>query len=401
MAAAEQHDWAIRRAADDRMAVGLVQLNIFCLHHQACLGKKPALLGIPGLCSGLVRMTHSFRSSRFRDDFYETLDVFAGSIRQVKVLSLPEGADIWLQRNKVLLAMCSDDLSPEDAKYIFDFFTSDFMTDAAVHYCLPGCCLSERAFRAKRRKALVLAVGVFPDVPLLYRWKAFEPACCFALRGMLIHRMFLRLYRTMMNNRKNKIQADEYALWDEDDADLQPSEKQQVRMAKTIMMLQGVTYIVDLCKARMISAPLAEYMDELSLLETCRDRLFLRAMKFNVKSQGPTKPKDIVVMTLAFLTGEKGRKVVAGYAAMLKAKPDDKIWLPWLAGPGHLSFGRCCLMLIACVCDSWRRLVFRFDCFPWKILPIAPWLQFQQPDFQVKSLFGVLFSSSLGIQLMI
>ena len=164
LAAAEQHKWSELREAGDPLAQGLVTLYVWCLHHQACLGKKPALLRIPGLCSGLVRMCHSFRSAKFRTDFLELLEKFAHQFKQVTVLAFPQGANDWLERNKLLLQMCSEDLTDDQVTFLLAFFNFDFLGEEAGHYCLPGCCLHPQDFRLKRQKAFTILLGAFPDV---------------------------------------------------------------------------------------------------------------------------------------------------------------------------------------------------------------------------------------------
>ena len=54
--AMEERDWQARRDSDDPEAKLVARLVNYCLHHQASLSKKPSLLQIPKLCSGLVRM---------------------------------------------------------------------------------------------------------------------------------------------------------------------------------------------------------------------------------------------------------------------------------------------------------------------------------------------------------
>ena len=54
--AMEERSWRERRSRGEADAKSVARLVNFCLHHQASLSKKPSLLAIPGLCSGLVRM---------------------------------------------------------------------------------------------------------------------------------------------------------------------------------------------------------------------------------------------------------------------------------------------------------------------------------------------------------
>ena len=56
--AMEEHAFQDRRSSNDEDARYVARLTNYCQHHQAALAKKPSLLLIPGLCSGLVRMCY-------------------------------------------------------------------------------------------------------------------------------------------------------------------------------------------------------------------------------------------------------------------------------------------------------------------------------------------------------
>ena len=66
---AEQHAWEQKRQAGDHLALGTAELNIACFQHQCCLAKKPGILAVEGLASGLVRMAHCMRASTFSQRF--------------------------------------------------------------------------------------------------------------------------------------------------------------------------------------------------------------------------------------------------------------------------------------------------------------------------------------------
>jgi hypothetical protein len=51
------------------------------LHHQSALSKKPLLLGIPGLCSSLVRLAKVFRSHPMRGMYHRALEERIGTVR--------------------------------------------------------------------------------------------------------------------------------------------------------------------------------------------------------------------------------------------------------------------------------------------------------------------------------
>ena len=75
----EERGWQERRRNGDQAAKHVARLVNYCLHHQASLAKKPSLLQIPKLCSGLVRMCNllaCWHVSNFNPDLeYDSLTV--------------------------------------------------------------------------------------------------------------------------------------------------------------------------------------------------------------------------------------------------------------------------------------------------------------------------------------
>lgn len=375
LAAFEQNEWQKRRENDeDPIAHKVAELYMWCVHHQACLAKKPALLGIPSLCSSLVRQCHTFRSSTFRQDFYNAVHAFLRSVQRVEVLSLPNDGD-WLERNKQLLGMCSEDLSQEDTEAILQMFNNDWTRSEVKHYCLPGCCSAHRIFREKMKKAAILAWGVFPDVPLMYRWKGFEEACCYTMRGIAMHRCLPKLYKQVYD-KKNAKSYEEVLSWEQQEFDgaeeLSPAAKQQLRMVKTIDMLHRPNLFAELCQALMIARPLAGYMNQASALEACRQRIVLLGKGLRLPTwNGPRTETEIKKMSFHVISGAEGMNTLKQYTDILTASANTPVWCPWLNECGKLDFQKCFISLVACAAETWRRLVFRFECWPYEIFHLA------------------------------
>ena len=89
----------------------------------------------------------------------------------------------------------------------------------------------------KTREALKATVGKFFDVPLLYRWKHFDPAAQFTLRNLLIHQILMVVWEATMNKVFDEGAIDLAAFVDADSADLAPAMKQKIRMGKVWQML--------------------------------------------------------------------------------------------------------------------------------------------------------------------
>jgi hypothetical protein len=78
--------------------------------HQAALGKKPGLLSVPGLCSGLVRMAHSVKTSSFQQRFHAGIDRVVERAQRKQVPVLPDIALACGARHASYLNLCSLDL---------------------------------------------------------------------------------------------------------------------------------------------------------------------------------------------------------------------------------------------------------------------------------------------------
>jgi hypothetical protein len=107
--------------------------------------------------------------------------------RRLSVVSMPAASNIWLPKNKQKLLLCCADLNAEETEELLSFFNSDFDESEWAHWCVNGCC-DDMSFGPRSQKCMSIAFGRYPDVPLLYRWKHFENALSFNLRGVLLHR---------------------------------------------------------------------------------------------------------------------------------------------------------------------------------------------------------------------
>ena len=97
--AKEALDWSIKRLAKDRNACSAAELSIDCLHHQASLAKKPGILSLPGLASGLVRMGRAMRTTKFQQNMNICSDYMAKKGKRVQVIRLPTFVEDARARN--------------------------------------------------------------------------------------------------------------------------------------------------------------------------------------------------------------------------------------------------------------------------------------------------------------
>ncbi len=192
--------------------------------------------------TGLVRMAHASRSSLFLHRLDSAIDAVADAVVRHEVVELPSKVQRWKNSNANKISVCSCDLSEEEVDLILSVLNDDWTVDfnkrggQLQHYCLPGCCASSVETRAKARKALKCTIGSFFAVPLLYRWKHFDPATHFTLRNLLIHGLLRFVWEASMSSLFDE-DVDLSALIDEDSADLNPATRQKVRMSKVWQLL--------------------------------------------------------------------------------------------------------------------------------------------------------------------
>ena len=99
--AAEQTDWEEKRSSQDPLALGTAELNVACYQHQACLAKRPAILAVEGLASGLVRMAHCMRSSTFATFFEKFFQELEQNLERRQVPVLP--VSVQLAKDSLLI----------------------------------------------------------------------------------------------------------------------------------------------------------------------------------------------------------------------------------------------------------------------------------------------------------
>ena len=102
-----------------------------------------------------------------------------------------------------------------------------------VHWRAPKCCESDEECVRKAREALRRLLQHFPAVPLLYRWKHWEPALFFAIRGTMLNGVLqFALYQCASSQNIAKM-----ADLDPDNPDLSLSLKQEVRLCKAVKFM--------------------------------------------------------------------------------------------------------------------------------------------------------------------
>ena len=280
VAALSLHDWRQKASSGDFSAATTLHILFTCMHHAACLAKKPGLLSIPNLCSNMVRLTRAMKSSKFQDNFENALDMIAERIDRRVVLDLPEHATVWWEENNSMIRLALQGLDEDKQKTILSVFNdpwhfrnNSWERGDLVHWCSSNCCPSLAETKAKTREALRILLQEYPAIPLLYRWKHWEPALNWAIRGTLCYGV-LQLALSMCANQDSISKCQDL---DPDSPDLSFALKQEVRLTKSVSFLTSSTILQDLGKSFFVSGPLADFMDHVSYVETCRTCVNLRA----------------------------------------------------------------------------------------------------------------------------
>ena len=120
-------------------------------------------------------------------------------------------------------------------------------------------------------------------------------------------------------------------------------------------------------RAMLVTRPLSQFMNRVSLLEVAQNRIKLRRMGLSLPdSRCSSDRADVIQMNKDLLTGATGWQVVAGYQALLEAPSHDQVWD---AGAG-LNKSECINLLLLGICDAWRRLVLTLDALPFQLFQL-------------------------------
>lgn len=237
-AAGEQQVWLDLKQRGDELALKLLEVNVFCVHHQASLARKPSILQIDGLATALVRMSHSQRTTKFQTKLETFFDRVSANVKRNICGQLPHVALQNIEVNRKILDVCGNSLSEQQREDILFFFNRNWAEDmhgfTLSHWCAPGCCSDGAAASAKCKALLEIMIGRPPETPLLYRWKGFEPCVEFAYRGLAVHKILVNAFSFILG-KSGSDDADipEETLPDADDPDVDPATSQRIRMNKT------------------------------------------------------------------------------------------------------------------------------------------------------------------------
>ena len=110
-------------------------------------------------------------------------------------------------------------------------------------------------------------------------------------------------------------------------------------------------------------------MDQVSLVETVRQRVRLRLQGLLLPhSTCRFSEADLTRMNLDILQGRAGWEVIDKSYQLLVVDPrSDPIWHPQYAVP----YAPCVHLVLASMCDAWRRLVLPYENITYSVLSLA------------------------------
>ncbi len=109
----------------------------------------------------------------------------------------------------------------------------------------------------------------------------------------------------------------------------------------------------DLVLSTLVCRPVAKYMDQVSLVETCRQRVMLKARGLKLqKSKCDKTVEDVRKMNFDIFSGACAMSVLKEYTRYLIATADDDLWMPWLSEECRPDWTRCCKSIVCVMSDS-------------------------------------------------
>ena len=150
-----------------------------------------------------------------------------------------------IEQNRKMLTLCKIDLSEDAVETILSFFNHSWLepiVQQVVHWCPAGCCQSLEESKQKFGEAFDCLLASIPQVPLLYRWKGFDEAAHYALRGCLCHGLWQVLLQEVAGPKTND--QEHGPIIAEDDPDAAPAVQQKVRLMKTLKLFTEEDVVV-------------------------------------------------------------------------------------------------------------------------------------------------------------
>ena len=272
-------------------------------------------------------------------------------------------------------------------KSLLQLLNGNSMEPVFTHWCLPGCCDSQQE---SLKKVTEVAIPLFSrgfQCPLLYRFKHYTVAssylrtacCCFHLLPQVLTQLNAvaneqdsKLVDGLLQNAGASVEHTE--LGDLLDNDLSFSLQNSVRRRKVVEQVSKAEFPQSVIMVDVI----------VNALEYGSNALFKRTSLLtrmsNLGSHHPeytTLAKECMERFLDMASGSFGKRLVERTVLLLDDGLQEMIDLGGFSPtPERLVlFFR---LIVSCMSDLWRRMIFEFSRYPWK------WFDILAQDLSLK-----------------
>ena len=300
----------------------------------------------------------------------------------IPVEIMPHGSAEWRKLSIALLALCSEGLDPSLQAEFAAFYNHAWDSGLLWHWCLPGCPRGGGDASATYGFSLLERVFLnFAAVPLLYRWKHFEPSAGYVMRGIIFNFILVTVLRLALADLP-EVTEEDVRQASEIDADIAPSLRQAIRGKRTLQTLTAKTTPRDICRALFLAKPLAWFMNLASEAETETNKALVNV---NMETYHPGLLQATAKLNAEFVTGRHGYRVVRRYLKLLTRPLDSTTWTALGLVGDETEDGPILVKVfvgaVSSMSEAWKRLLHKFRCAPWRLF----WVVFLADDASSES----------------
>ena len=189
-------------------ALGIkVCLFLRCGIHQLNIVRRSLVCQFEAHWANIVRFAHLFESAAFKRRFRAALNyVILEKFDYVRMPGpLPQQVLQWQNQRAEFMRCHGDGLPVPKVTRLLLIDNSDPASERFVHIC-SGCCSSKmQAFEKMYAAYTSILIRGYP-VPLLHRWKHYEPAKAFINRGLGLHQVLRQVFAVMQQGKAMHIE---------------------------------------------------------------------------------------------------------------------------------------------------------------------------------------------------
>lgn len=139
----------------------------------------------------------NMQAHSWQQQFMKALDNYIENDSSITIIQ-QEGLDLKADSSNWLFDWAKGDMNDKDYEELRRFFNGNLANEQCLeHRCNARCCRNKEETRSKALRLLRSMLLPFPAVPLLYRWKHWSPALCWATRASMIHGLIVKVLDRM------------------------------------------------------------------------------------------------------------------------------------------------------------------------------------------------------------